>query len=466
MQRFPEKAFTYNNSIIKLADINNADMQEKFLGFIQTEKLFEKSERILLGISGGVDSMVMLSLLMRSGYQVAVAHCNFGLREEESDNDQLFVKRECQKNNIPFHTKHFDTLNYSKERGVSLQMAARDLRYSWFANLLAEFKYSCIAIAHNKNDLAETFLINLIRGTGIRGLTGIKAKAGTIVRPLLFACRNEILEYATKYNISFREDSSNRETKYKRNIIRHKIIPEFEKISSSFINNIYETTGKLKDIETIFTETIENRFESICIEKDSEYRIKIDSLISLYPLPSYLFEFLRRWNFPKVLIPDIIASLKASSGKKFYSTTHRIIKDRDYLIVTPLPSTTSGRFYIDEGVDELRNPLKLKITRITNYSGLRIPGNPGIAYLDLNMLHFPLILRKWQKGDYFQPLGLSGLKKISDFFIDNKFSLIEKEETWLLASGNRLVWIMGHRIDDRFKITERTKEILVIRILD
>ncbi len=441
-------------------------MQERFIEFINSEKLFTQHDKILLGISGGVDSMVMLSLFLKNGYQIGVAHCNFGLREKESDNDQLFVEDECKKNNIPFHTKLFDTNSYSKERGISLQMAARDLRYSWFENLLTKNNYSYIAIAHNKNDLAETFLINLIRGTGIRGLTGIKSKIRNIVRPLLFACRHEILEYSAKYKISFREDSSNRDIKYKRNMIRHKIIPEFEKISDSFINSIYETSGRLKDVETIFTETIENRFDNICTETGLEYRIKIKPLLSLDPLPSYLFEFLRRWNFPKALIPDIIASLKASPGKQFYSATHRIVKDRNYLIVTPLPSEISNRYYIEEGVNEISHPLKLKITIINNHSGFIITGNPKTAYLDLNKLHFPLIIRKWQKGDYFQPLGLSGLKKVSDFFIDNKFSLIEKEKTWLMLSGNRLIWIIGHRIDDRFKITGTTKEILVLEISD
>ncbi|MFO7922344.1 MAG: tRNA lysidine(34) synthetase TilS [Bacteroidales bacterium] len=441
-------------------------MDERFKAFIKSEKLFDKSDTLLMGISGGIDSMVMLYILLKSGFSVAAAHCNFRLRGEESDKDQLFVEDECKKNNIICYSKVFDTLSYSRERGISLQMAARDLRYSWFNEIVSKENHSFIAIAHNKNDLAETFLINLLRGTGIRGLSGIKPVTGNIVRPLLFAGRDEIIKYAGEHNIPFREDSTNKETKYIRNSIRHNIIPQFEKISDAFVNNIYETAGRLKDVETVYSETLENRFNDLFKRTGSDYKVSINSLLSLTPLATILYEFLRRWNFPRELIPDIIASMESISGKRFYSPTHRLVKDRDYLIITPVPKETISRYYIEEGVSELERPIKLKISVLKNHSSFRIPSNPKIACLDMNMIHFPLILRKWQKGDYFQPLGLTGLKKLSDFFIDNKFSLVEKEKTWLLASGNRLAWIIGHRIDERFKITDRTTEILMLTLLE
>ncbi len=441
-------------------------MYKQFKDFIYNEKLIDGPGTIMLGVSGGVDSMVMMDLFLKAGYNIAAAHCNFGLRGEESDQDQVFVAERCKKFSIRLHTKLFDTITCAKDKGVSLQMAARDLRYEWFHMLLAEYSYSLVAIAHNKNDLAETFLLNLVRGTGIRGLTGIKSKTGNIIRPLLFASRYEILDYAEANKVPFREDSSNLDIKYKRNRIRHNIIPEFEKISPSFINRLYETSQRLKDVENIYSATLSKKLDQLCNRSGEEYLIDINSLLALHPLATHLYELLRKWNFSRELVPDIISSLAASPGKKFYSPSHRIVKDRDHLIVTPLPAETVNRYYVEEEVEKLDHPLKVRFTRIKNYSGFKIPENRKTACLDLDLLHFPLIIRKWQKGDYFQPLGLNGLKKLSDFFIDNKLSLVEKEKAWLLTSGNRIAWVMGHRIDDRFRITERTKEILMIELGD
>ncbi len=439
-------------------------MYKRFSDFVKAGDLIDRPGKILLGISGGVDSMVMFNLFLETDYPFAAAHCNFNLRGEESDQDQYFVAQECIKNNIHLHFKKFDTVNYSQERGISLQMAARELRYTWFNQLISENGYLSVAIAHNKNDLAETMLINIIRGTGIRGLTGIKEKRGNIIRPLLFAERIDITRHAIKHKVTFREDSSNIDIKYKRNRIRHRIIPEFEKISDSFVKNLYSTACRLKDVEIVFNEAVKNKFNELCTETDNEFRLNIKSLLSLNPLPSYLYEFLKNWNFPREMIPDIIISLKGPSGKQFYSSTHKLVKDRESLIIRPLQHEAVSRYYIEEETTELHEPLKLKISKMEMFSGFRIPADPEIACLDLNVLHFPLLLRKWQKGDYFQPLGMNGLKKLSDFFIDNKFSLIEKEKIWLLTSGNKIVWITGHRIDDRFKITERTKDILMVEI--
>jgi tRNA(Ile)-lysidine synthase len=440
-------------------------MYKRFTDFINSEDLIDVPGKILLGISGGLDSMVMLSLFQKSGYEIAVAHCNFGLRGQESDTDQFFVAEHCKQNNLPFHSKLFETKNYAREHGISLQMAARDLRYSWFGQLTDENMYSQIAVAHNKNDLAETFLINLIRGTGIRGMTGIGAKTGRIMRPLLFASRKEILDYAIAHELKFREDSSNIETKYKRNRIRHRIIPEFEAISPGFVDTLYETSKRIKDIESIYTGTVTKKLDEICDITSLGYQIRIDSLLSLSPLPPYMFELLRRWDFPGELVPDIISSLTGPSGKQFFSPSHRLVKDRDYLIITPADTDPPGRFYIEEGQTAITRPVEMIITSTPKDAGFVIPARPEVACLDLDLLHFPLILRKWQKGDYFQPLGMNGLKKLSDFFIDEKFSIIEKERTWILASGNKVVWVAGHRIDNRFRITGRTRNILTLEIL-
>jgi tRNA(Ile)-lysidine synthase len=441
-------------------------MYKRFKEFIASEDLFQASGKILLGVSGGIDSMVMLSLFLRTGYQVSAAHCNFCLRGKESDADELFVSEFCKLNSVPFHSKPFDTVSHARESGISVQMAARELRYEWFDQLTTENNFTHIGIAHNKNDVAETFLINLIRGTGIRGLAGIRIKTGKIIRPLLFADRNEITQYATNHGVPFREDSSNIEIKYRRNRIRHRIIPEFQAISPHFISTLNETTNRIRDIETIYTGAVNRKFDEICIKTRHGYQIKIDLLTSLNPLFPYLYEFLRRWNFPREMVPDVISSLKGPPGKQFYSPTHRLVKDRDYLLVTTRERDSAYRFYIEEEVTGISHPLKLRITRTENHPAFIIPKKPEFACLDLDLLHFPLILRKWQNGDYFQPLGMKGLKKLSDFFIDNKFSIIEKEETWLLASGNKVVWIAGHRIDHRFRITGRTRNIFMVQIID
>ncbi len=441
-------------------------MYKRFKEFIASEDLFTGDGKILLGVSGGIDSMVMLSLFLRTGYQVSAAHCNFGLRGKESDEDELFVAEYCKLNNVPLYSILFDTVSRARESRISLQMAARELRYEWFEQLTIENNYRHIGIAHNKNDVAETFLINLIRGTGIRGMAGIRVKTGKIIRPLLFADRNEITQYAANHQVPFREDSSNIEIKYRRNRIRHRIIPEFQAISPHFIGTLYETTKRIRDIEAIYTGAVNRKFDEICIKTRHGYQIKISSLTSLNPLFPYLYEFLRRWNFPREIVSDVISSLEGHPGKQFYSPTHRLVKDREYLLVTTLDKDTSYRFYIEEEATAITHPLKLRIIRTENHPAFIIPKKPEFACLDMDLLHFPLILRKWQRGDYFQPLGMKGLKKLSDFFIDNKFSIVQKENTWLLASGNKVVWIAGHRIDHRFRITERTRKIFMVQIID
>lgn len=439
-------------------------MLDEFNKYIRSEDLFDEEDRLLLAVSGGIDSMVMLNLFSDTSYKIAAAHCNFGLRAAESDDDQVFVEQQCKRINIPLYTRRFDTVARASERGTSLQMAARDLRYEWFEKLCIEYGYSRVAIAHNKNDLVETFLLNLSRGTGIRGLSGIKPRNDKIVRPLLFAGRDQITMYAGNLNIQFREDSSNLEIKYKRNRIRHRIIPEFEALSASFTESVVHTANRLKEAEIIIFRDIETHFNSICVKKDREYYLGIDALLKLNPLNTYLFEFLRRWKFPKELVPDIITSLSSPPGKQFYSPTHRLVKDRDYLIITPRISESVSRYYIDEDDTEIHEPVLMKIRRIKNNPPFRIPASSKVACLDLHLLHFPLIIRKWEKGDYFRPLGMSGLKKVSDYFIDKKLSLVDKENTWIVASGNKVVWIAGHRLDDRFKITGRTKDILIIEL--
>ncbi len=439
-------------------------MLEKFIDFIKREKLFAKREKVLLAVSGGVDSMVMLKLFLQGGFRPVAAHCNFLLRGEESDKDQEFVKEYCRENNVEFFTKKFDTSDHAKTKGISLQMAARELRYEWFSSLLKQQGIRVVAIAHNKNDLAETFLLNISRGTGIRGLTGMGTKSREVVRPLLFASREEIEEFASSEKIPFRTDSSNREVKYDRNRIRHRIIPEMEKINPAFIDTVHENTQKLKDTEKIYTRAIEEKFHSIYSEAGSQQALNISGLLMLEPLHAYLYEFLKKWNFSSLQIPDIIESLGGPPGKQFFSPTHRLVKDRTHLYIAPLKNRESHLYYIDEQTSSIKDPLHMEFSNFQMYPGFQIPRDPNIACLDAQLLHFPLILRKWKQGDYFQPLGMSGLKKLSDFFIDNKFSLFEKESVWILASGDKIVWIVGHRIDNRFRITGHTSRVYMAEV--
>jgi len=439
-------------------------MVEQFLKYIHNEKLFHSSQRILLAVSGGADSMLMLHLFTNAGFSVAVAHCNFGLRGSESDGDEQFVAEYCDKHNLAFYVKHFNTKDYALEKGISIEMAARDLRYSWFHGLLSKHGLDLLATAHHQDDVIETFLINFSRGSGIKGLSGIQPSSGWIIRPMLFTNRTEILEYCTRMKIEYRTDSSNLETIYKRNLIRHEIVPLLEQVNPAFRKNAMKTIGNLHETGQIFQQRMSNIKAWVYSEDDLGAMIHIDKLLTLNPLRTILFELIREFGFQIEQVDDIIDSLTKESGRKFYSNEYRLIKDREYLLIAPYISKPDQIFYIDEDCREINYPLRLMVEKLDRTPAFRFSTHPNIVDLDLDKLDFPLILRHWQDGEYFQPLGMSGLKKLSDFFIDEKFSIPEKENAWILASGNQVVWIVGKRLDDRFKITSKTKRILRIKL--
>lgn len=438
----------------------------KFQAFIESNKLVNKTERILLGISGGIDSVCMFHLFRQLEYPIGIAHCNFLLRGEESDQDELFVKNLAEKFDIPFFSTQFNTKEISESEGISIQMAARDLRYEWFEEIRSKYSYDYIAIAHNRDDVIETFLINLTRGSGIKGFTGIKSKTGNIIRPLLFAARKEILEYLHSSNYNFREDSSNSSVKYCRNLIRHEIIPLFEQINPRFRETMIENILRLQDTETIYLDYIEHNRTSVFKEEEHRIFINLKKLNELTPLSSFLFEFLKPFGFSKTQITDIEESLDKTPGKQFYSLTHRLIKDRTDLILEEISSVNDRKFYIDAETIMINKPLILKFSKLELKVDFNITNSNLIGLFDLDQIVFPLILRKWQKGDYFMPLGMKNLKKLSDFFIDNKLSIFDKENTWILESNNKIVWILGYRIDERFKITKNTKDILKVEIMN
>lgn len=439
-------------------------MVEQFLKYIHSEKLFHSSQRILLAVSGGADSMLMLHLFVSNGFPVAVAHCNFGLRGKESDGDEQFVTDYCDRHNIAIYTKRFDTTEYADAKGISIEMAARELRYGWFDELIRQHQFDLLATAHHQDDVIETFLINLSRGSGVRGLSGIQPKAGKIIRPMLFTNRAEIIEYCQRMSIAYRIDSSNEDTVYKRNLIRHEIIPLLEQVNPAFRRNALKTIGTLNETGQLFLQRMSEIRAAVLADDDLGAMIHIEKLLAYSPLKTILFELVREFGFQPEQIDDIVDSLNKESGRKFYSENYRLIKDRDYLLIAPNPVNQEKLFYIEADCRKLNYPIHLTIEPIERTSDFRYSTNPNVADFDLDKLEFPLILRHWQEGEYFQPLGMTGLKKLSDFFIDEKYSIPDKENAWILASGNQVAWIVGKRLDDRFKITSSTVRVLRIKV--
>ena len=437
-------------------------MLEKLQNFIAQNQLFTADDKLLLAVSGGIDSVFMLEILSQLPNQLAILHCNFSLRGNESDEDEAFVKQLAIKYNTPLFTRKFDTKAYANENNISIQMAARNLRYDWFEDVRQTENYNYIIIAHNKNDLVETFFINLTRGTGIKGLTGIKAKNNTIIRPLLFASRSDIETYCIAHNISYREDSSNAQTKYKRNKIRHSIIPLFEELNASFIDTMYANISRLKDVEEIYNQGIKSIKEDIVNYEGDEVWIEINALKDYEHPMALLFEILTPYNFPGKNILDIFESLYSQPGKIFYSDTHQLLRDRTFLIISTRTESSHTSVEILEDDNVIVYPIELNIKQIGKTTEYNSSKDNCIACLDAQKLHFPLTLRRWNHGDYFYPLGMNQKKKLSDFFIDQKVPLHEKDHIWILESNNEIVWIIGHRIDNRYKITENTTDVIEI----
>lgn len=443
-------------------------MLEEFRKYISDHDLFTPSDHILLAVSGGMDSVVMTELFHRAGFKFGIAHCNFGLRGKESDGDEVFVEKLAGKYNVPFFTKRFLTTKVTKERGISVQMAARELRYAWFEEIRKKHKYSYIATAHHLDDQAETFFINLLRSTGIAGFHGILPKQGNIIRPLLFCFRDDIDAYCRKKNLAFREDSSNSETKYLRNKIRHEILPIFRELNPSFPQILSGTIQRIKETEIILRKSIESIRKKIIRKDKNGIRILFTELKNLEPAGIFAYELLSPYGFHEDVIRDILESTDNSSGKIFYSPTHRLILNRKELILEPISDKKKSHILnkeisIPENQKEIYQPIRLTFTKKTKDKKFVIDPSAGAANLDLGKIRFPLTLRKWKRGDSFHPLGMDNKKKLSDYFINNKFSIPEKENAWLLCSGSDIIWIAGHRIDHRYRVTTRTKEVLVVR---
>lgn len=437
-------------------------MLKQFQNFVEQESLFNSNEKILLGVSGGIDSVVMVELFSKSGFDFGIAHCNFGLRGQESDEDNSFVKMLAQKYNVPFHFKKFDTATYATNKSNSIQMAARELRVEWFEEVLLSKGYKYYATAHHLDDQIETILNNYFRGTGISGLHGILPKRNTLIHPLLFCFRKQIEEFADYYQLSYTIDSSNKKTDYTRNQIRHQLIPAIKNIFPKYQKTITENIQRIQQVETIYNRDIQEKTKGLMVKNNEYILIPIAKLTKLQPIETYLYELIKLFGFNYSNALDIVNSINSRSGKYFLSSTHKITKDREHLIIEERKNEEPGEYLIEKGDSLMVNPIMLNFILEENHPGFQISKSPTIVNFDLDKLKFPLKLRKWRKGDYFYPLGMNQKKLLSDFFIDNKVSIPDKEKTWLLISEEQIVWIIGFRIDNRYKITTYTKTILTI----
>jgi len=437
-------------------------VQKKLQHHIDTDFPFLKGKKMLIAVSGGIDSVVLTHLLQTLNFKIGLAHCNFQLRNLERDKDEAFVKTLAQQLNIDFFTTHFKTETYAKKKGVSTQMAARDLRYAWFQEILSQTDFDYIATAHHADDSLETFLLNFTRGTGLEGLLGIPKQNNKIIRPLLPFSRNQIEVFAKKQHINWREDASNALEKYKRNKIRHQIVPTLKAMNPSLLNSFLKTVSHLQDSQSLVNDAVTNVKKEVLLKTDDGFKIDILKLKEYTNFKTYLFEILKPYNFSSW--KDLYVLIDAQSGKYIESSTHRLVKNRDVLLLSIKNNKASFLISILEKDTQIVFPFgELRLEKNIN----TIENSKNTAYLDKDLLKFPLHVRIWQKGDYFYPLGMHGKKKLSKFLKDEKKSLLEKEKTWLLCNAdNTIIWIGGKRQDNRFKVTDKTIHIIKITILD
>lgn len=435
-------------------------MLSNFKNHISSRFPFPEKTKLFLAVSGGLDSMVLLHLFQQLPYEIAVLHCNFQLRGLESFGDQNFIQNYCDQNNIPVFVTQFDTEAFAEDYRLSTQVAARELRYNWFYELLETHKFDYILTAHHADDNLETFIINLSRGTGLDGLIGIPEQNDKIIRPLLPFSRDEILKYAQQNNIEWREDSSNASNKYLRNKIRHDLVPVLKEINPDFLKAFQKTQSYLQESQEMVEDASIMIYQQVAKEAGDEIHFDLNQLKKLPNYKSYLYQWLNEFGF--LAWNDIYDLVDGQSGKQVFSAEFRLLKDRTVLILKPFSDVSQNEEYeISESDTEVNYPLKLSLC---NVSHITINSNK-VIFVDAEKIRFPLILRKWNEGDVFYPFGMNGKsKKVSKLFKDEKLSLIEKEKTWILCSNNQIVWVVGIRQDERFKIENASNKILKIEL--
>lgn len=438
-------------------------MLKEFKRYIADNNLLVKNSRVLMAVSGGIDSMVLAHLFRSAGIKSGIAHCNFNLRGKESDLDEDMVRGYAGENKIPFYSIKFETKAFASENGLSVQMAARELRYRWFEETRIQNDYDLIAVAHNFNDNIETLILNLIRGTGISGLTGIRPVSNRIIRPLLFAKRSEIEDYSKKYHIPFREDSSNSDTKYTRNKIRHLLIPVLKEINPAIEKTLNETIERLKGTDELVERYISELRDKISTVTGSTCSFDIDQLKNYFPDKNILFELFSPFGISGSLGNDLSDIIIGKTGGQLFTASHRIIKNRNKIVISPIKSLTEYSYLINNAEELKKIPGIQSVELIELTDKFVIPEDNMIACLDEGEIEFPILVRRWKKGDFFYPLGMKHKKKLSDFFTDKKLSLFEKEKIMVLESGGRIAWVIGERIDGRFRIKTSTTRALIIK---
>jgi len=455
----------------------------QFQGCIKEEKLFSKTDTLLLAVSGGVDSIVLCELCSRAGYSFTIAHCNFQLRGKESERDEDFVRKLGKKYSVEVFVKRFETEKYSKDKKVSIQVAARELRYQWFNEIVDSLQMtdlsaeasipigakaddsrrrSWIVTAHHLDDNIETVLMNFFKGTGISGLRGMLPKTGKIVRPLLFARKEELLQFAKENKLDWVEDTSNQSDKYSRNYLRHQLIPIIEKLYPTAIDNISDNIERFRELEKFHNESIQHRLNKLVERNGEELRIPILKLKKMGSVKTILYELISNFGFGPAAVDEVVHLMDSETGKYILSASHRILKNRNWLIISPLNVEVQNQVMIEKSEGTIPFQAGQLLLKKRNANEIELPANNGKAFLDEQKIIFPLMIRKWKPGDYFYPLGMPKKKKLARFFIDQKLSLADKERTWVIEMNKKIIWIVGMRIDDRFKITANTKNVLEI----
>lgn len=432
------------------------------------------NSKLFLAVSGGVDSVVMVDLIAKAGFDFVIAHCNFQLRGAESIRDEAFVRSLENDYEKEVLVTKFNTAEFAEANKIGIQEAARKLRYDWFKQITDSRiqntgnSVNFLLTAHHANDNIETLLFNFLRGTGIAGLTGIREfdKENNIIRPLLFAKRGEIIQYALQNNLSWVEDSSNVSDKYSRNYIRHKLVPSIKEIFADADDNLLKNIERFKSVETLYQQAVSLHLKKLMVQKGAEIHIPVIRLKQTVPLETIVWEIIKKYSFSSAQVTELVKLLEADNGSYIASSTHRIIKNRNWLIITSLLQKDS-KFILIEADDKeaLFEEGKLKLEKSAS-THIKIDTSKDVALVDLDAVSFPLLLRKWKQGDYFYPLGMKKKKKLSKFFIDLKLSLPQKEKVWIIESNKKIVWVVGLRIDDRIKVINATKNVLKISLID
>lgn len=438
-------------------------MVEQFLGHIREHNLADKTDKILLAVSGGLDSMTMLHLFIKSPFSFGVAHCNFQLRGDDSDGDEALVREYCHAHNLKFHSTRFDVDTYRKQTGASMQMAARDLRYEWFRHIMEEGGYSKLATAHHASDNLETVLLNLIRGTGVKGLSGIPVKNDRIIRPLLCFTREQLKHYAEENGVSWREDSSNSKDVYGRNLIRNKIVPLMKSLNPDIEHGVQDTIRRIGGSARLLDEFVSRLQDQVVRHVSGRTHFSIVRINQSASPDVLLWYLLKPFGFSYTQCRMIVCD--HVPGKIFLTPTHRLTIDREEYILQERSLQAGGIVSLDEVpsvVHEFGRTLSLEESTVPDPGTFR----ESVAFVDFDRIQFPLVWRRWQAGDVFVPLGMSHRKKVSDFLIDKKISMPDKEDVTVLVSNDRIVWVVGHRIADPVRLSAATRRVLKIELLE